>query len=103
VVVDALGGIVVHAEQGYVRDRLAVLELLRRQRIAASRASALDSKQIVICGGQGTLTPARLLDGLGNCHRCRDTVPLLRGNRARCDFADECLLSGRVMESRGRG
>jgi hypothetical protein len=102
-IVDALGGIVVHAEQGYVRDRLAVLDLLRRQRIAARRAGALDSEQIVIRGGQGALTPGRLLDRLGNCHRCRDTVVLLRGNRARCDFADERLLSGRVMKSRGRG
>jgi hypothetical protein len=103
VVVDALGGIVVHAEQGYVRDRLAVLDLLRWQRVAARWAGALDSEQIVICGGQSALTPGRFFDGLGNRHRCRNTVRLLRGNRARCDFADERLLSGRVMQSRGRG
>jgi hypothetical protein len=103
VVVDALGGIVVHAEQGYMRNRLAVLDLLRRQRVAARRAGALDSEQVVICAGQSALTPGGFLDGLGNRHRCWDTVRLLRGNRARCDFADERLLSGRVMESRGRG
>jgi hypothetical protein len=68
VVIDALGGIVVHAEQGYMRDRLAVLELVGRQRITACGSGALDSKQIVIFGGQGALTPARFLDGLGKCH-----------------------------------
>ena len=67
-VIDALGGIVVHAEQRYMRDQLAVLELMGRQRIAACGPGAFDSKQIVISGRQGALTPARFFDGLGQCH-----------------------------------
>ena len=91
-IVDALGDIVVHAEQGDAGHPLAILVLSCRPWVAARGARAFDAEQVVIFGGQLALAPARFLDGLGDRHRRGDAVPALRGNRSRCDFTDERLL-----------
>ena len=101
VIVDTLSGAVIDPERGRGCHRLAIGVLMRWQRIAAGRAAALDPEQVVVLGGQAALTPRRLIDGLGNRHRSRHAVPVLRGNCPRCDRADERLLPGCCLQRRG--
>jgi hypothetical protein len=103
VIVDALSRAVIDPERGRGCHRLAIGVLVRWQRIAAGRAAALDPEQVVVLGSQAALTPRRLIDGLGNRHRRRHAVPVLRGNRPRRDRADERLLPGCFLRRRGDG
>jgi hypothetical protein len=89
VVFDALGDIAVHPKWSRERHELAILVLLSRLRIAARRAIALNSEQIVVSGRQAAQAPAGLIDGLGNRHRRGDAVLALRGHRARRDRSDK--------------
>ena len=103
VIVDAFRGAVVDAERAGGRHQLAVLVLLRRQRIAARWARALDAEQVVVLGRQRALSPARLVDGLGDRDRCRDTVLALRGHGSGRHLANERLLAAGVMHRRRGG
>jgi len=89
VVVDALGDGVVDPEWRGVRDPLAILVLLRRQCIAARRAGALDSEQVVVSACQAAVAPAGFVDGLRNRHRGGNAVSVLAGNRSGRDLGDE--------------
>ena len=102
-IVDAFRGVVVDAERAAGRHQLPVLVLLRRQRIAAGRARALDAEQVVVLGRQRALAPARLVDRLGDRHRCGDTVLALRGDGSGRDLANERLLAADVMHRRRSG
>jgi hypothetical protein len=92
VVTNALGEAVVDAEAGYLPDRASVLVLRGGQVGGASGPGALDAEQVVVLAGQAALAPARFIDGLGDGHRGRHTVPALRRNSAWGDRRNERLL-----------
>jgi hypothetical protein len=92
VVVNALGEAVVDAEAGYLPDRASALVLRGGQVGGASGPGALDAEQVVVLAGQAALAPARFIDGLGDGHCGRHTIPALRRNSAWGDRRNERLL-----------
>ena len=94
---DALGNVVVDGEAGGGAHPATVLEFLSGLRVAACRPAALDAEQVVVVGCQRALSPARLLDGLGDGDGGGHAVLALRCDRPFRHSIDERLLCGAVV------
>ncbi len=98
--VDALGDVLVDLERrGEIHD-LTVDHLLGRLLVTACRTGSLDPEQVVVVGRQDALSPAGLVDGLGNGDGGGHAVLALSRHGAAGDLVDEGLLGGRAWHAR---
>jgi hypothetical protein len=98
--VDALGNVLVDLERRGEVHELTVDHLLRRLFVTAGRTGSLDPEKVVVIGRQDALTPAGLVDGLGNGDGGRHAVLALGRHGAVRDLVDEGLLGGRAWQVR---
>ena len=94
--VDALGDVLVDLERSREIHDLTVDHLLGRLLVTACRTGSLDPEQVVVVGRQDTLTPAGLVDSLGNGDGGRHAVLALGCHGAAGDLVDKGLLGGRA-------
>ena len=93
VILDALRHAVIDAKRCDLRHGLPVDHLLRGLHVAACRATALDAEQVVVPGSQEALSPAGLVDGLGDRHGGGDPVLALGSHRTLGHGLDKGLLA----------